>query len=447
MSAAFETTLPMELRGPRASTSGVLSLATVAAAAAALLVFVSGSFEAADVVGIKRPLEAILVLPVLLAAAHYWVKRHLALIDALMCYVLVKTVVEIALRGELTWILDDLATVLALTVVYSVPRTSAVAGAKFLVATATAFAVMGIVQFCWLWVDPSLDRYGLYLANDNSIANPVEHPIALLGMFTDEEYMVMGHVVHRFQSFTREPSLAVVYFLLPATLSFFLRGRAWILCGLVSLGFSILTLAGSVFLSLAFGAAWWVVLRLVPIRIAFVYGLPAALASFMWTVTHYGLQPLVQGITMVSQYGEFLSKGESLRDRVGGAVLNLNNAIATPFGAREHPDIPGPWYINSVMEGGWLCVVFLFFFLARLAKDVSTLQQRVRSGSVVNFASVLLLGVLSTVVVFNDYQMSNYAGIVLLAFIHRMIRVRNLEQDEPEREPAIVAGPTASDRA
>jgi hypothetical protein len=413
-----------QVRGGGISNAGV-DLASVAAVAAALLVFVSGSFVIAQILDVKRPLEGILTAPVAIAAAYYWVNRPRRLWDPLLGFVLVKTVVEIALRGEWIWVLDDLATLLGLSVVLCAPARCVITGAKTLTTVAGVFAVMALVQFFWLLVSPDLDRFGFDDSATPGIDYTVRHLIAMLGMFTDEHYLFFGHIVHRLHSFATEPSLTVVYFLLPAVVGLLLPGRTWLILGLSALVFSLLSLAGSVFLCFGFAAVWWVLIRFLPLRFAMLYGLPVVLVGFLYGVKTAGFDALFQAISFVSRYGEFLNKSESLVSRAGGAVVTMDTAVTVPLGGEFHPVLPGPWLVNSAIEAGWLGVVFLVVFLGRVASQLVILNRNRAQFSRPRIAGLLLLGVLTTVTVFNDYQMSNYAGLVLLGFIYRLILVSN----------------------
>jgi hypothetical protein len=409
-----------------------LSLATVALVAAALLIYTTGSFVVADVFNGKRVCEALLMLPLGTAAAYYWVHKPRCFLDPLVWFVLVKTTIEIALRQEWIWVLDDVGTLFALTVVLAAPRESVMVGAKTVVVVAGTFAIMGCVQWFLLFFNPDWTRYGL-IDDNGVILQSVEHPVALLGMFTDESYNLFGHTVTRLQSFATEPSLNVVYFLLPASLALLIRTRTAVTFAAFMLLFSVLSLSGSVFLALAFAGLWFLVVQAVPLKFAFMYGLPGVLAFYLYGLTTFGLDPLFKAVSFFAQYGDFLNKGESLIERSAGAVATLDTALESPFGAANHPSLPGPWLINGTAEAGWIGVAFLLLFLAKLAKQVTILNRHTGRLSMPRLASVLLLGVMSAVVVFNDYQMSNYAGLVLLAFVSRVIGLENEAENRSYR--------------
>jgi hypothetical protein len=87
--------------------------------------------------------------------------------------------------------------------------------------------------------------------------------------------------------------------------------------------------------------------------------------------------------------------------------------------------------INSALAAGWLGVLLLVWFLIRMGRQLDTFHRNSHWLSGRRVGSLLLLGVLAMVVVFNDYQMGNYAGLILLAFIYRTIELSN-QRDETE---------------
>ncbi|MGC2030978.1 MAG: hypothetical protein WA642_13250, partial [Steroidobacteraceae bacterium] len=146
--------------------------------------------------------------------------------------------------------------------------------------------------------------------------------------------------------------------------------------------------------------------------------------------------PLMNAFEYLSQYGDFFHKGASLTDRTGGAVLNMGAALGSPWGSATISDIPGPWLINSALAAGWLGVLSLILFLVGLGKQLDVFYANSRLRSTRALGVLLLLGALAMVVVFNDYQMGNYAGLILLAFIYRTIQLRNQRDDVEHRRIA-----------
>jgi hypothetical protein len=415
----------------------VISFATVAVVAAAILIYVSQAFLLSEMLEIKRPLQAILIVPVAVAASYYIVSRPGRLIvDPLVGFALVKFGTEIALRGQLSYLLDSLASAFGLIVLSCAPRRSFEVGAAFLVRLAGIMALMALIQSVLIFQDPTLGKFVIEVSDDGAVINTIDHPIELLGMHGDLDYTLLGHPVARLQSFAKEPSLNVLYFILPACLAFLRNTRSSRVWGFIMVTFCVLSLSGSVFLTLGFSAVWWVFLLVGSIRFALPWGMLMFLTAFLSAVKLLGLEPIMNAFEYIAQYGDYLNKGASLTDRTGGAVLNMGAALASPFGSPTLSDIPGPWLIDSALAAGWLGVLMLLAFLNKLGRELDTFYAGTRGLSGGKIGSLLLLGALATVVVFNDYQMGNYAGVILLTFIYRTIYMANERNKFVQRRPA-----------
>lgn len=399
--------------------------ATVGLVAAALLTYVSGSFLLAEAFGIKRYVQIILILPLATVALRYLIARPGRLFEPLLCFVILKTVNEIALRGQWVYVLDNLGTLLALIAIFAAPPESVATGAKVVVRLAGVLAVMALVQWFVLFFAPELEGYSLVASDDGVIQNTVKHPIALLGMFGELQFSFLGHDVARLQSFAMEPSLNVVYFLLPASLAFLLNTVSSRILGTLMLSFCVLSFSGSVYLALVFSAVWWLLLWVFSIRFAMLYGTVLALVAYLFVLQSVGFEPLLEGIAYLAQYGDFLAKNASVTDRGISALANTATALTSPLGSTVRSDLAGPWFVNAALEAGWLGVVVLLLFLRKLGGQLELLKKRCGPLSAGRLGTLLLLGAISVVVVFNDYQMSSYAGLVLLGFIYRTIQVQN----------------------
>lgn len=424
---------PIEQSPPRVA----FSMTTVAVVAAALLIYVSQAFLLTEVLGIKRLCQVFLTIPIAVTAAYYFVSRPGRLLDPLVCFCIVKLATEIALRGQVSYILDSVASLFALMVLACAPARSFEVGARTLVIFAGIMALMALIQWVMLLQDPGLSKFTFELSDEGVLLNVVDNPIAFLGLHGDPDYSLFGLPVVRMHSFAKEPSLNVIYFLLPASLAFLMNSWSSRLWGSVLLAFCVLSLSGSVFLTLAFAGVIWLLLHVSSIKFAVPWGMLIFTGAFLLGVQYFGLQPLMDGIEFIAQYGDFFNKGASLTDRTGGAVLNMSAALTSPLGRTTVSDIPGPWLINSALAAGWLGVLFLIRFLSRLGKELDTYYLRSRWLSARRVGSLLLLGALAMIIVFNDYQMGNYSGLILLAFIYRTIQLRNQRDGKNQRDGTV----------
>jgi hypothetical protein len=199
--------------------------------------------------------------------------------------------------------------------------------------------------------------------------------------------------------------------------------------GVIILIFCLLSFSGSVYLSFAFAAMWLLLLTFVPLRFAFSYGLLAGLTGYFLAISRIGFETMLAGIAVLSAYGDFFSKNASLTVRGLAATENLGAALGQPLGSTNISDMAGPWLINASLSAGWIGVFLIFCFLVSLGRRVERLNIGYSLMSRTRIGTMVLLGTMSTIVVFNDYQMSNYAGIVLLTFVSRAVNLR-LEAEE-----------------
>jgi hypothetical protein len=414
----------------------LIPLTLVALLAAILLAYVSGSFLFAEVLGIKRPLQVLLVLLLLAGAAPLVARFRFRIVNPLMGFAFVLLLTELLLRRQVLYVLDNTSMLLALLVIASAPRTLFWTAARALVWLATAFSCMALLQWVLLFTSPELGSFRLFVTDDGTIENAVRHPIMYLGLFDEQVFNLAGRPIARLQSFAMEPSLNVAYFMLPACLAMLLNRRLYFGLGVLILAFCLLSFSGSVYLSFAFAAFWLPLLTFVSFGFAFSYGLLLGLAGYMFSIARFGFEAMLAGIAILAAtYGDFFSKSASLTVRGLAATENLGRALTQPFGSLDVSDMAGPWLINASLAAGWTGAFMLFLFLRSLGRRVGRLNRGCGLMSRTRIGSMVLLGAMSTIVVFNDYQMTSYAGIVLLGFISRAIDLR-LEAEE--------AAPTSS---
>ena len=211
------------------------------------------------------------------------------------------------------------------------------------------------------------------------------------------------------QSFAKEPSLNVLYFMLPASLAFMRNSTASFLWGCVMLVYCVLSLSGSVFLACGFAGLWWLVSSLTSIRAVVPYGMLLTMVFYIAGLhSTSSTLSILNAFDALSQYGDFLSKGTSVTERGQGAVTNTDAALISPLGSATTSEVPGPWLSNSALSAGWLGVLFLIWFLIKLGRELQVFYGHSRRFGARRFGCVLFMGVLATVLVFNDYQMGNY---------------------------------------
>jgi hypothetical protein len=125
------------LQDTREQLQASLSIATIG---------IVGTFMATAILGVKREVQVLLLIPVSVAAAYYIALRPGRLLDPLIAFATVKLAVEVLLRGQLIFALDSIAAVLALIVIAAAPARSVLTGARTVVALAGLLAAMGLLQ-------------------------------------------------------------------------------------------------------------------------------------------------------------------------------------------------------------------------------------------------------------------------------------------------------------
>jgi hypothetical protein len=433
--------LPRTTPTPAAGRTEILSAASIAVMAAAVLVYVSGSFLIAEALGIKRGMQAVLAIPIVLMASYYVAMRTRRLLDPLIGFVVLKTVAELAFRGTALDIFDDVATLFGLTVIRASSSRAALQGVRLVTVLAGVLAIMAVVQWIVLFFEPDLLDDLLTTDEEGKVVGTVHHVIALLGLATGEQYTLFGHTVSRLQSFAKEPSLNLVFFLIPSAIAFLRGGTAGMFWGATMLGFCMLSLSGSVLLSLAFSGGAWLALRVFSVKTVLAWGTLSVLGIYLAAVRSGSLNSVLSFITFMSDYGNFMSKEKSFTYRAGGAANSLAGVASAPLGSNALSELPGPWMVNGALAAGWLGAFMLVLFVRKLAIELNTLNVHHGRALNVRVGTLVLIGAMATVIIFNDYQMSNYPGLILLAIAYRLIEALN-ERDR-DADGAPVARPQA----
>ena len=422
--ATAEHLATSSLQGGRSAPASAVSIATLGAVAAVLLTYVSSSFQVADIFGMKRIVQIILICPIGAVAAYFMVSRPARLLDPLILFAFARVLTELVLRARVSYVLDSVTAALALLVIGGVSKRSFDVASRVLVTTSGIFALMALVQWLILIYSPDLNEYLLIPIDEGEHQDPIRHPIALLGLSSESEYTLAGMTVGRMQSFAKEPSLNVAYFMLPASFAFMRNSGASFVWGCVMLLYCVLSLSGSVFLACGFAAFWWLLTRVISIRAAVPYGMLSVMVAYVAGL-HSSALSFLHFFDYLSQFGDFLNKGASATSRGQGALTNSDAALVSPFGGVTTADVPGPWLSNSALSAGWLGVIFLLWFLVRLGRELHGFYACSPRFSGQRIGCIMFLGVLATVLTFNDYQMGNYVGLVLMAFVYRNMWLRN----------------------
>lgn len=402
------------------------SLAAISVISVALLCFVMGKFQFFELLSLKRTLEALLLMPLLLGAVFYAAKSPALLLSPAIIFVANVLVLELVYRSNVLWVADQIYALLALIIIAAAPQKYIIAGAKWIVSLAAIFSVMAIAEFVILIFQPELRIHAEVFVGDDGLAVERFHPVILLGFVTGENYTIFGLNITRMRSFATEPSLLVLYSLLPFCLALLLRTRNSLILSLPILVFSVISLSGSVFLSIAFSLLFVllcivfsasVVIKFAPL---FIFG---AYLSYVAS----GSIGFDEFNALLLSYGDFLEKANSYRVRSEGTYQLFKRAVSSPFGSPQLPDLPTSIVISSALLGGWIGAVFLLRFLYQFARPFGQLYEREGASFRDKLAVAIFFGAITTTLVFSDYGMQNYAGLGMLMFILRIVRSAAVE--------------------
>src|SRR4051812_44740404 len=138
---------------------------------------------------------------------------------------------------------------------------------------------MALLRAGLLFVYSAVGLVRIFVHQDGGLGGGGGDPAALLGLLCEREYSPFCWPRPRLQSFAREPSLNIVYFMIPAALALLVPRRRYFTIGVLIAIYCLLSLSGSVFLTCGFMALWWCLLRLVSLRFAFSFGLLGLLGA------------------------------------------------------------------------------------------------------------------------------------------------------------------------
>lgn len=395
-----------------------LSVSTCAAVCSALLVWTTGSFLLLQLLGIRRGVQAILLVPVLVAALGVLIKRPHRLLNPLIAFIVVRLISELVWRADPRYVADCLSELAACAVITGISPTAARKGISALVGVAAVFAALAIVQQVTLFLFPRLFPLTMQLSPMGALLTGGSNPISWLGLCTAPNWVILGQPVGRCSSFVREASLLMVFFGLPACLALLVDTRRMRVAAAILLLAGMGALCGSLFLAIILAVAWWAVSKPIPVKRIFPYGILVVFVFFIYIVSTVGVQFLVDTSIRLGSISSLLVRTRSITDRISPALHSLSLLVRAPFGTAAIPDSSGPWLINVGLQCGWLGVSLLVLFLIKSGRALNWYYRSHPRSGAVRMGTFLYCGIMSTVLLFNDYQMIAYAGLTPLMFLY-----------------------------
>ena len=105
--------------------------------------------------------------------------------------------------------------------------------------------------------------------------------------------------------------------------------------------------------------------------------------------------------------------------------MNVEALLTHPFGlsfaSKEAINIPGPMLVSVGLAGGWISIAIFISFLIKLSNKMYLYRKLNQANTVSNVSTALLIGAMFNFIIFNDYLIINYNGLVILTFISYLI--------------------------
>lgn len=397
------------------------SLYQGAAIMIALTLFVVGRFGFFDILGLKRLLEVILLVPLGILGILLILRIPSQWFNPFLLLPLSYLVVQVFLDWNTLLIADLLNSILIIGTIIALGASFSDLLLRYLIRISTFFAVLGIIEFIILLLKPSLvsDILLFYDNYSGSTVPVIQNALQLLGLSDGTSYHLWGMSVTRLRSFTSEPSLLVGYFLVPGALGLTYRGK-FAFFGLICITFCICSLAGSVFVALCFtGVAC--LLMLVKSRRLFIIFPFFMLAFFIWILfTHYN-ELILLTKSSAGNY-DFLDKTHSADMRFSYIREFIPKAFSSPFGLAEEIHQPLGLLIGGMAKGGVFGFIVILIILVKFYSSLAILlvSNRLYLGQKIGLS--IIYGALVTGVLYLDNCFVQMYGFTLLIITYNRLR-------------------------
>lgn len=396
----------------------------VVAMMCALALFVAGRFGFFDILGLKRLFEILLFIPIsmigilfILISPRLWYHPFLLLPFSYLAFQLFWHPDWLSL-ADLTIATVMVGTILALGQDFSDLLL------RYVIRIATFFAVLGLIEFVILIINPSLVSKILLFYDFYSGSNVpvIQNAMQLLGLSDGTSYHLWGLSVTRLRSFTSEPSLLVGYFLVPGALALTYRDQ-YATYGFICILFCICSLAGSVYAALGFSMLSTIVVisrkREIVVLLPFMF-----LCAFMWVLyNHYG-ELILMAKSMGGDY-DFLDKTNSANMRFSYIRDFVPKVMSSPLGLEEELHQPLGLLIGSAAHSGILGFVLAAIVLFKLYTRLSfhfvshSLHHYQKLGLLIIYGSLL------TGIIYLDNCFIQTFGFTLLVLVYNRLGAIN----------------------
>jgi len=229
-------TIPVKIFSNRVATMLVYCLV--------IFIFISdgfelfGQIEEGSATVLQRAIQFFVAMPIALGFLYCLHFNPIKLLTPLGIYLLIRLCIDIITQQKAPFLLEDILIIFALFIINTLPKESIFLAIRLIIRITTAFALLALIKILIVLLFPGL----------------VNSP-SLSWMGRSTEVLIIGPLIFgRSSSFAAEPSLNVLFFIMPAILSIFIYNTYKTKYFLILMTFSILSFSGSVFLAVIVSA-------------------------------------------------------------------------------------------------------------------------------------------------------------------------------------------------
>jgi hypothetical protein len=318
---------------------------------------------------------------------------------------------------ELPFILDTTITIMALLILYNSPLKYFRKALKTLIYASVLFAFLALIKILITFVLPFL------------INNEV---LSILGNST--EVLSIGPLnFARSSSFATEPSLNVLFFMIPAVISIVYFKSIWNKKVQIILLFLVLSFSGSVILALIISIITYIILyrNLLPLWVVYPTSVFIILGLYLSIIGSIETSNFADNFDF-SQTNEAFDKSKSFEIRAIFGAVNfntlLNNPLGIGYGSEQVINIPNPVLISVGLSGGWVSILLYTIFLFRLSFYMNRMRKNYLQINSIKIALSLMTGCLFVFIVFNDYLLINYSGMVYMVIVELVFKYYSFDR-------------------
>lgn len=392
----------------------------VMALALAISLYVVGRFGFTDILGIKRLLEILIFLPTALLGILFILQHPKVTWSPFFLAPLSFFIMQFIHQPDGLALADLGCSTLVVGIILSMGAEFSDRLLRYAIKIAAFFAILGIVEFLLLLLSPSLKSNILLFYDDysGSTVPMIDNFMQLLGLSDGTTYHLWGMTITRLRSFASEPSLLVGYFLIPGALGLTIGGR-YALLGLICIGFSLCSLAGSVFAAFAL-TAFTSTLLILKRQTAFIIMPFVILCIFLYVLSSHYNELILLTHTSAGNY-DFLDKTHSANMRFSFIRDMGPIALMSPFGLSQEINQPLGLLISGAARGGYIGFLIILTILMRLFGLVGTIIVNQNPSLLQKVGLMIIYGSLLTGILYLDNCFMQIFGFTLLLLIYNRL--------------------------